>query len=163
MLSDGTELPYALFLGMPVHRVPQVVVESGLAAHPYDWVPVNKQTLETRFPGVYAVGDVNGVGTPKAGVFAEGVGARRRRGDRREAARRRVARGVQGAGLVLRGVRPRPGRPRRRGLPQRPEADRHVPGAVRGARRREGAVRLEPAAAVVWKSLTSHEPRATSH
>jgi len=72
VLSDGTELPYALFLGIPVHRVPQVVVESGLAAHPYDWVPVNKQTLETRVPGVYAVGDVNGVGTPKAGVFAEG-------------------------------------------------------------------------------------------
>jgi sulfide:quinone oxidoreductase len=71
-LSDGTELPYALFLGIPVHRVPQVVVESGLAAHPHDWVPVNKQTLETKFPGVYAVGDVNGVGTPKAGVFAEG-------------------------------------------------------------------------------------------
>ena len=72
VLSDGTEMPYALFLGIPVHRVPQVVVESGLAAHPYDWVPVNKQTLETKFPGVYAVGDVNGVGTPKAGVFAEG-------------------------------------------------------------------------------------------
>ena len=50
MLSDGTELPYALFLGIPVHSVPQVVVESGLAAHPYDWVPVNKQTLETKFP-----------------------------------------------------------------------------------------------------------------
>jgi sulfide:quinone oxidoreductase len=72
MLSDGSELPYELFLGIPVHRVPQVVVESGLAAHPHDWVPVNKQTLETRIPGVYAVGDVNGVGTPKAGVFAEG-------------------------------------------------------------------------------------------
>jgi sulfide:quinone oxidoreductase len=72
VLTDGTELPYALFLGVPVHRVPQVVVESGLAAHPHDWVPVNKQTLETKFPGVYAVGDVNGVGTPKAGVFAEG-------------------------------------------------------------------------------------------
>jgi sulfide:quinone oxidoreductase len=71
-LSDGTEMPYALFLGVPVHRVPQVVVESGLAAHPYDWVPVNKQTLETTFPGVYAIGDVNGVGTPKAGAFAEG-------------------------------------------------------------------------------------------
>jgi sulfide:quinone oxidoreductase len=70
-MSDGTELPYALFLGIPVHRVPQVVVESGLAAHPHDWVPVNKQTLETKFPGVYAV-DVNGVGTAKAGVFAEG-------------------------------------------------------------------------------------------
>jgi sulfide:quinone oxidoreductase len=72
VLSDGTELPYALFLGIPVHRVPQVVVESGLAAHPQDWVPVNKQTLETSVPGVYAIGDVNGVGTPKAGVFAEG-------------------------------------------------------------------------------------------
>jgi len=72
MLSDGRELPFALFLGIPVHRVPQVVVDSGLAAHPHDWVPVNKQTLETRFPGIYAVGDVNGVGTPKAGVFAEG-------------------------------------------------------------------------------------------
>jgi sulfide:quinone oxidoreductase len=72
VLSDGMELPYALFLGIPIHRVPQVVVESGLAAHPHDWVPVNKQTLETKFPGVYAVGDVNGVGTPKAGVFAEG-------------------------------------------------------------------------------------------
>jgi sulfide:quinone oxidoreductase len=72
VLSDGRELPYQLFLGIPVHRVPQVVVESGLASHPHDWVPVDKRTLETKFPGVYAVGDVNGVGTPKAGVFAEG-------------------------------------------------------------------------------------------
>jgi sulfide:quinone oxidoreductase len=73
MLSDGDEMPYELFLGVPVHRVPQVVVESGLAADAYGWVPVSKKTLETNFPGVYAVGDVNGVGTPKAGVFAEGA------------------------------------------------------------------------------------------
>lgn len=73
VLSDGSELPYALCLGVPVHRVPQVVVDSGLATHAHDWVPVNKQTLETAVPGVYAVGDVNGVGTPKAGVFAEGA------------------------------------------------------------------------------------------
>ena len=33
VLSDGREMPYALFLGVPVHRVPQVVVESGLASH----------------------------------------------------------------------------------------------------------------------------------
>jgi len=72
-LSDGSDLPCDLLLGVPVHRVPHVVVESGIAAHPFDWVPVNKQTLETKFPGVYAVGDVNGVGTPKAGVFAEGA------------------------------------------------------------------------------------------
>ena len=71
-LSDGSAMPCDLLLGVPVHRVPQVVVESGLASGPYNWVPVNKQTLETSFPGVYAIGDVNGVGTPKAGVFAEG-------------------------------------------------------------------------------------------
>jgi sulfide:quinone oxidoreductase len=70
MLSDGTEMPYDLFLGIPVHRVPAVVAESGLAVD--GWVPVNPMTLETQFPDVYAVGDVTSVGTPKAGVFAEG-------------------------------------------------------------------------------------------
>jgi sulfide:quinone oxidoreductase len=74
VLTNGDEMPYELFLGVPVHRVPQVVVDSGLAADAYGWVPVNKKTLETKFPGVYAVGDVNGVGTAKAGVFAEGAG-----------------------------------------------------------------------------------------
>ena len=140
VLSDGTEMPYDLFLGVPVHRVPQVVVESGLAAASYDWVPVNKQTLETKFPGVYAVGDVNGVGTPKAGVFAEGVGAGRGGGDHRAAPRRAVTGRLQGTGLLLCGVRSRPGRTGGRGLSQRPEADGHVPGAVGGACRREGAV-----------------------
>ena len=37
------------------------------------WIPVDQRTLATRFPGVYAVGDVTSVGTPKAGVFAEGA------------------------------------------------------------------------------------------
>jgi sulfide:quinone oxidoreductase len=73
LLSGGGELSYDLFLGVPVHRVPQVVVDCGLAAHDTDWVAVDKRTLETKFPGVYAIGDVNGVGTPKAGVFAEGA------------------------------------------------------------------------------------------
>jgi sulfide:quinone oxidoreductase len=36
---------------------------------------VNPMTLETRFPDVYAVGDRTSVGTPKAGVFAEGQAA----------------------------------------------------------------------------------------
>jgi sulfide:quinone oxidoreductase len=73
ILSTGAELPCDLLLGIPVHRVPEVVVQSGLSSHPHDWVPVNKGTLETRFPDVFAVGDVNGVGTAKAGVFAEGA------------------------------------------------------------------------------------------
>ena len=73
ILSDGTELPYDLFLGVPRHRVPAVVEESGMTVD--GWVPVNSLTLETAFPGVYAVGDVTSVGTPKAGVFSEGQAA----------------------------------------------------------------------------------------
>jgi sulfide:quinone oxidoreductase len=70
VLSDGSEMPYDLFLGVPVHRAPAVVAESGLAVD--GWIPVNPLTLETAVPDVFAVGDVTSVGTPKAGVFAEG-------------------------------------------------------------------------------------------
>ena len=51
-------------------KAPAVVVESGITLD--GWVPVNPLTLETSLPGVYAIGDVTSVGTPKAGVFAEG-------------------------------------------------------------------------------------------
>jgi sulfide:quinone oxidoreductase len=71
VLDDGGELPYDLFLGVPKHRAPDVVVASGMTEDGY--VPVNPKTLETRFPGVYAVGDVATIGVPKAGVFAEGA------------------------------------------------------------------------------------------
>ncbi|MGZ4409764.1 MAG: NAD(P)/FAD-dependent oxidoreductase [Gaiellaceae bacterium] len=71
VLDDGSELPYDLFLGVPKHRAPDVVLASGMAEDGY--VPVNPKTLETRFPGVYAVGDVATIGVPKAGVFSEGA------------------------------------------------------------------------------------------
>jgi sulfide:quinone oxidoreductase len=71
VLDDGSELPYGLFLGVPRHRAPRVVEESGMAEG--GWVPVKPKTLETRFPNVYAVGDIAATGTPKAGVFAEGA------------------------------------------------------------------------------------------
>jgi sulfide:quinone oxidoreductase len=70
VLGDGGEMPYDLFLGVPTHRVPEVVAQSGMTVD--GWIPVSPMTLETQFPGVYAVGDVTSVGTPKAGVFAEG-------------------------------------------------------------------------------------------
>jgi sulfide:quinone oxidoreductase len=73
VLAGGNELPYDLFLGVPVHRAPAVVVEAGMTVD--GWIPVDPLSLETRFPGVYAVGDVTSVGTPKAGVFAEGQAA----------------------------------------------------------------------------------------
>ncbi len=69
-IADGGEIPYDLFLGVPVHRAPAIVETSGMCVD--GWIPVNPLTLETAFPGVYAVGDVASVGTPKAGVFAEG-------------------------------------------------------------------------------------------
>ena len=71
ILNDDQELPYDLFLGIPKHRVPDVVAASGMTVD--GWIPVDRGTLETRFPGVYAVGDVTSVGTPKAGVFSEGA------------------------------------------------------------------------------------------
>ncbi|HSB39293.1 MAG TPA: FAD/NAD(P)-binding oxidoreductase [Gaiellaceae bacterium] len=71
LLDDGSERPCDLFLGVPKHRAPDVVLESGMAEDGY--VPVDSRTLETRFPGVYALGDVANVGVPKAGVFSEGA------------------------------------------------------------------------------------------
>jgi sulfide:quinone oxidoreductase len=67
----GTEMPFDLFLGIPKHRAPEVVEKSGMTVN--GWIPVEKTNLKTKYPGVYAIGDVNSVGTPKAGVFAEGA------------------------------------------------------------------------------------------
>jgi sulfide:quinone oxidoreductase len=70
-LDDGSELSFDLFLGVPKHRAPDVVIASGMTEDGY--IPVDSATLKTRFPGVYAVGDVATAGVPKAGVFAEGA------------------------------------------------------------------------------------------
>jgi sulfide:quinone oxidoreductase len=73
LIDGGEELAYDLFLGVPKHKVPEVVAASGLCVD--GWIPVDPLTLQTSVPGVYAIGDVASVGTPKAGVFAEGQGA----------------------------------------------------------------------------------------
>jgi sulfide:quinone oxidoreductase len=72
-LASGGSIPYDLFVGIPKHRVPGVVESSGLA--PEGWVPVDKTNLATRFPGVYALGDVAAAPVAKAGVFAEAAAA----------------------------------------------------------------------------------------
>jgi len=70
---------FDLLFGVPPHTAPAVVKESGLTDNT-GWVTVNAKTLETAYPGVYAIGDVvqiampNGKPLPKAGVFAEGMG-----------------------------------------------------------------------------------------
>ena len=69
VLESGDRLPYDLFVGVPIHRVPPVVAESALA--PNGWVEVDRDTLETPFADVYAVGDCVAIPMAKAGVFAE--------------------------------------------------------------------------------------------
>lgn len=70
-LATGETLPYDLFVGIPVHRAPDPLEASGLAVD--GWVPVDQANLRTRFPQVYALGDVSSGprNVPKAGIFAE--------------------------------------------------------------------------------------------
>jgi sulfide:quinone oxidoreductase len=71
--------PFDLLVYIPPHVAPSVVREAGLTGES-GWVPVDRHTLETRFPGVYAIGDVvsiplsMGLPLPKAGVFAHHEG-----------------------------------------------------------------------------------------
>jgi hypothetical protein len=62
--------------------------------------------------GVYAVGDVNGVGTAKAGDFAEGATRVVAATIIAQLRGRAVTRGLQGGWRLLCRVRPRPGRTR---------------------------------------------------
>lgn len=70
-LADGGELAYDLFVGIPIHRAPAPLAESGLAVD--GWVPVDQTNLRTSFDKVYALGDVctGPRNVPKAGIFAE--------------------------------------------------------------------------------------------
>ena len=79
IFANGQRRPFDLLFGVPPHRPPAAVRESGLVGDS-GWASVNPRTLETPFPGVYAIGDVvqiamaNGKPLPKAGVFAEAMG-----------------------------------------------------------------------------------------
>ncbi|NOT32975.1 MAG: NAD(P)/FAD-dependent oxidoreductase [Candidatus Eisenbacteria bacterium] len=73
--SNGAAASYDLLGFVPPHHVPQVVSRSGLCAEG-GWIEVDRHTFATRFPNVYAIGDVTSVPLkmgkplPKAGVFA---------------------------------------------------------------------------------------------
>ena len=79
VLADESRVGYDLLAGIAPHRAPVVVLESALAGDT-GWIPVDRATLETRHPGVHAIGDVttitlaNGKPLPRAGVFAHGEG-----------------------------------------------------------------------------------------
>lgn len=75
--ANGALVEFDLLAYVPPHRPPRVVRDSGLVDQS-GWVSVDRHTLETRVPGVYAIGDVVaipltlGKPLPKAGVFAHG-------------------------------------------------------------------------------------------
>ncbi len=75
--SNGAEAGYDLLAYVPPHRAPAAVRESGLAGDS-GWIAIDRHTMETSFPSVFAIGDVTGIPLklgkplPKAGVFAHG-------------------------------------------------------------------------------------------
>jgi len=77
VFQDGVDASYDLLIAVPLHEVPTVVREAGLAEEG-GWVKVDRETMATPFEGVYAIGDVtqvslaNGLMLPKVGVFAHG-------------------------------------------------------------------------------------------
>lgn len=74
--ANGSTADFDLLAYVPPHRAPPVVREAGLTDDS-GWIPADRDTLHTRYPGVYAIGDVTGIPLkmgkplPKAGVFAE--------------------------------------------------------------------------------------------
>lgn len=79
--TSGNSIKYDLLVLIPKHQVPKVISESGLTDES-GWIPVNKDTLETKYENVFAIGDVTSITIPgrwqpdkpmklpKAGVFA---------------------------------------------------------------------------------------------
>ena len=90
-LADHDE-PFDLFIGIPAHRVPGVLVDSGLTED--GWIPVDRATFETKFPGVWAIGDCVEVGMPKAGSFSESAA---------RAVASQIVRRIRGEGDQVRG------------------------------------------------------------
>ena len=92
--GDGAEANFDLLVYIPPHVAPTVVLQAGLTGES-GWVPVDRHSMETRFPGVYAIGDVTaislamGMPLPKAGVFAHHEG---------EAVARTIASQISGEG-----------------------------------------------------------------
>ena len=75
--ASGASAEFDLLLYVPPHRAPAAVRDASLT-NESGWIPVDRHTLETKHPGVYAVGDIAviplkmGRPLPKAGVFAHG-------------------------------------------------------------------------------------------
>lgn len=77
--TNGQQSAYDLLFYVPPHRAEAAIRDAGLTDES-GWIAVDRQTLATRFEGVYAIGDAvvlplkMGRPLPKAGVFAHAQG-----------------------------------------------------------------------------------------
>ena len=77
--ANGAQAQFDFLVYIPPHVAPAVVRQAGLTGES-GWVLVDRHTMETKFPGIYAIGDVTGIPLamgmplPKAGVFAHRQG-----------------------------------------------------------------------------------------
>lgn len=74
MIEGHSSMEYDLFMGVPIHRPPKVILDSVLGKN--GWIKVDRNNLRTAFENVYAIGDVTNIpagdfAVPKAGSFAE--------------------------------------------------------------------------------------------
>lgn len=96
--SNGKVAAYDLLGFVPPHHAPAVVRDSGLCVEG-GWVEVDRHSLATRHPNVYAIGDVTsiplklGKPLPKAGVFAYAEA---------KVVAANIARAIQGSGAEAR-------------------------------------------------------------
>lgn len=92
--ANGAQAEFDLLAYVPPHRAPKVLREAGLCGES-GWLSADRNTLETRFPGVYAIGDAVsiplklGKPLPRAGVFAHAEA---------EVVSRNIARAITGKG-----------------------------------------------------------------
>ena len=79
VVFEKRRIGFDLLLGIPPHRAPAVIRESGLTGES-GWIEINPRTCETSVERVYAIGDstqvvlANKKALPKAGLFAEMMG-----------------------------------------------------------------------------------------
>lgn len=75
IFTNGKTAAFDLLAFTPKHQCPAVIRQTDLVSAT-GWIEVNRNTMETQFPNVYAIGDITfiplemGKPLPKAGVFA---------------------------------------------------------------------------------------------
>lgn len=73
--QNGKTVQCDLLAYTPMHQCPGIIKATSLVGNS-GWVEVNRNTMETKFPDVFSIGDINsiplemGKPLPKAGVFA---------------------------------------------------------------------------------------------